>query len=137
MVINKKEKALSIYLVIFFLSIVILSTAQFLKSKTVQRVERAMKNNDSSNLNYKGIKEVNKVKKSKESFIWTWGSIALIAFFAILTAWYSNTDIEKSPLTIFIFYVVGLVGSLLAVVYYYTSLIPFFKRYINKKIKNK
>lgn len=37
------EKALSIYLVISFLSIVILSTAQFLKSKTVQRVE---KNND-------------------------------------------------------------------------------------------
>lgn len=37
------EKALSIYLVIFFLSIVILSTAQFLMSKTVQRVE---KNND-------------------------------------------------------------------------------------------
>jgi hypothetical protein len=37
------EKALSIYLVIIFLSIVILSTAQFLKSKTVQRVE---KNND-------------------------------------------------------------------------------------------
>lgn len=37
------EKALSIYLVIIFLSIVILSTAQFLKSKTVQRVG---KNND-------------------------------------------------------------------------------------------
>lgn len=37
------EKALSIYLVIIFLSIVILSTAQFLKSKTIQRVE---KNND-------------------------------------------------------------------------------------------
>lgn len=37
------EKALSIYLVIIFLSIVILSTSQFLKSKTVQRVE---KNND-------------------------------------------------------------------------------------------
>lgn len=94
-------------------------------------------NYQKSNLNDKGIKEVNKVKKSKESFIWTWGSIALIAFFAILTAWYSNPDIGKSPLTIFIFSVVGLVGSLLAVVYYYTSLIPFFKRYINKKIKNK
>ena len=66
MVKNKEEKALRIYLVIFFLSIVILSTAQFVKSKTVQRVERAMKNNDSSNLNHKGIKEVNKVKKVKK-----------------------------------------------------------------------
>lgn len=35
------EKALNIYLVIFFLSIVMLSTAQFLKSKTVQRVEKS------------------------------------------------------------------------------------------------
>lgn len=35
------EKALNIYLVIFILSIVILSTAQFLKSKTVQRVENS------------------------------------------------------------------------------------------------
>ena len=73
MVKNKEEKALRIYLVIFFLSIVILSTAQFVKSKTVQRVERAMKNNDSSNLNHKGIKEVNKVKKVKK--ILFYGSI--------------------------------------------------------------
>lgn len=72
---------------------------------------------------------INKDKRVKE-FLFLGIFAGSTAVFAILIAWFSNTEIGKSPLTISIVTVVWLLPM---VVYDYISLIPFLKRYINKK----
>lgn len=69
-----------------------------------------MKNNDSSNLNHKGIKEVNKVKKVKK--ILFYGSIlGFLGLSAVFISWIINTEIGKSPLTWSIVSAVGLFAN--------------------------
>lgn len=91
-----------------------------------------MINNDSLNLNDKGIKEVDKVKKVKE--ILFYGSIlGFLGLSAVFISWFINTEIGKSPLT---WSIISAVGFLLMIIFNIED-IPFLKRNINKKIKNK
>lgn len=75
---------------------------------------------------------INKVKKLKEILFWS-SFLGLSAVFTILIVWFRNTEIGKSPLTNSI--VVAVV--LLPMIIYDFDSIPFLKRNINKKNKNK
>ena len=87
-----------------------------------------MINNDSLNLNDKGIKEVDKVKKVKE--ILFYGSIlCFLGLSAVFISWFINTEIGKSPLT---WSIVSAVFFLQMIIFNIDD-IPFLK----KKYKNK
>lgn len=75
---------------------------------------------------------INKDKRVKE-FLFLGIFAGSTVVFAILTAWFCNTEIGKSPLTNSI--VVAVV--LLPMIIYDFDSIPFLKRNINKKNKNK
>ena len=87
-----------------------------------------MKNNDSSNLNHKGIKEVNKVKKVKK--ILFYGSIlGFLGLSAVFISWFINTEIGKSPLT---WSIVSAVGFLQMIIFNIDD-IPFLKKKYNQQ----
>lgn len=69
------------------------------------------------------------MKKNQRIFIL--GSLGLIAVTAILTAWFSNTEIGKSPLFISIVVVVGLLPNV-----FFLS-IPDLKNLIKHKKQSK
>lgn len=75
---------------------------------------------------------INNVKKLKE--ILFYGSIlAFLGLSAVFISWFINTEIGKSPLT---WSIVSAVGFLLMIIFGIDD-IPFLKKKLNKKIKNK
>lgn len=72
---------------------------------------------------------INNVKKLKE--ILFYGSI--LGLSAVFISWFINTEIGKSPLT---WSIVSAVGFLLMIIFGIDD-IPFLKKKLNKKIKNK
>lgn len=91
-----------------------------------------MKNNDSLNLNDKGVKKWIKSKKLKEILFWV-SILGLSAVFTIFISWFKNTEIGKSPLT---WSIISAVGFLQVIIFNIED-IPFLKKKLNKKIKNK
>lgn len=75
---------------------------------------------------------INNVKKLKE--ILFYGSIlGFLGLSAVFISWFINTEIGKSPLT---WSIVSAVGFLLMIIFSIDD-IPFLKKKLNKKIKNK
>lgn len=75
---------------------------------------------------------INNVKKLKE--ILFYGSIlGILGLSAVFISWFINTEIGKSPLT---WSIVSAVGFLQMIIFGIDD-IPFLKKKLNKKIKNK
>lgn len=75
---------------------------------------------------------INNVKKLKE--ILFYGSIlGFLGLSAVFISWFINTEIGKSPLT---WSIVSAVVFLLMIIFGIDD-IPFLKKKLNKKIKNK
>lgn len=75
---------------------------------------------------------INNVKKLKE--ILFYGSIlGFLGLSAVFISWFINTEIGKSPLT---WSIVSAVGFLQMIIFGIDD-IPFLKKKLNKKIKNK
>lgn len=75
---------------------------------------------------------INNVKKLKE--ILFYGSIlGFLGLSAVFVSWFINTEIGKSPLT---WSIVSAVGFLQMIIFGIDD-IPFLKKKLNKKIKNK